>query len=58
MSARSEEIKKEILEAAGDDVKAAINALCDGAYLTEAGYSDDDQDAIEDACFDLKESLK
>lgn len=58
MSARSDEIKKEVLEAADGDVKAAIDALCDGAYLTEAGYGDDDQDAIEDACHDLKESLK
>jgi hypothetical protein len=32
------EVKKEVLEAANGDVQAAIKALCDGAYLAEAGY--------------------
>jgi hypothetical protein len=48
------EIKKEALEAAGGDVRAAINALCDGTYLAEAGYTDDDQEAIEIACDELR----
>ena len=48
------EVKKEVLEAATGDVQAAIKALCDGAYLAEAGYTDDDQEAIEIACDELR----
>ena len=53
----AEEIKKETLEAAKGDVQAAIAALEDGQYLTGAGYTDDDQEAIECAHDLLKSSL-
>jgi len=52
------DIKKEALKAASGDVQAAIYALEDGQYLADAGYTDDDQGAIEDAHADLKMMLK
>ena len=51
---KTAEVKKEVLEAATGDVQAAIKALCDGSYLAEAGYTDDDQEAIEIACDELR----
>lgn len=54
----AEQIKKETLEAAGNDVKAAIYALEDGQYLLSAGYTDDDQEVIEVVHAELKEQLK
>lgn len=51
------EIKKEVLEAASGDIKAAIAALEDGQYLAGAGYTDGDQETIEVAHAELKEML-
>lgn len=48
------EIKKEVLEAASGDIKAAIAALEDGKYLAQAGYTDEDMPAIEAAHAALK----
>ena len=43
------EILKATLDDAQGDVKAAREALEDGAYLFDAGYRDADQGAIEEA---------
>ena len=46
---RVEEVVSGVLEDASGDVKAAREALEDGAYLFDAGYRDADQGAIEEA---------
>lgn len=51
------EIKKEVLEAASGDIKAAIAALEDGKYLAQAGYTDEDQEAIEVAHAEIKKEV-
>lgn len=51
---RTAEIKKEVLEAASGDIKAALAALEDGQYLAQAGYTDEDQEAIEVAHAEIK----
>lgn len=51
MSGRTgREIADEALKSAGGDVQSAIDALWDGEYLAKAGYTDEDQGAIEEAC--------
>jgi hypothetical protein len=52
----AEQVRIETLEAAHGDVAAAIAALEDGAYLADAGYDDDDEQAIEEAHAMLKMS--
>lgn len=44
-----DEIVRDVLEQASGDVRAARQALEDGAYLADAGYTDMDTDAIEQA---------
>lgn len=56
--ATAEVIKKEALGAANGDIKAAIAALESGQYLTDAGYTDEDQEAIEQAHTELKVMLE
>jgi len=51
-------IAKETLEAAKGDVQTAVYALEDGQYLSDAGYSDDDQSDVEDAHAELKAMLQ
>ncbi|NLD91391.1 MAG: hypothetical protein GX639_01855 [Fibrobacter sp.] len=53
----STEIKREVLLEAEGNVQAAIAALEDGQYLAQAGYTDDDQEAIEVVHAELKEML-
>ncbi len=42
-----DDLKKE-----GYDLQQIKDALCDGAWLAEAGYTDEDQEVIEEA-YDL-----
>lgn len=47
--ATRDEIVRAVLEQASGDVRAARQALEDGAYLADAGYTDEDQAAIDAA---------
>jgi hypothetical protein len=54
----AKEIIENLKSCGSTDTKAMIEALCDGAYLTEAGYTDEDQEAIEEAVEILKNENK
>lgn len=54
LSEKAQSIYDEAIKAAKGDRKAAADALADGEYLTEAGYTDADQKDIEDAFLALK----
>lgn len=47
--ATRDEIVRDVLEQASGDVRAARQALEDGAYLADAGYTDADTEAVEEA---------
>jgi hypothetical protein len=48
-------IAKNILQETRGNIRSAIDALCDGEYLTLAGYSDEDQVSIEEAVEELRQ---
>lgn len=48
------QIITDTLKASEGDLQDAINALCDGQYLTSNGYTDSDQTDIECAVAELK----
>jgi hypothetical protein len=50
-------IAKNALATANGDTRAAIDALCDGQYLADAGYTAADQTEIECAVDELKKTL-
>ena len=53
----AKEIYSNVLEDAGNNFQSAIDALLDGQYLEAAGYTDEDQAAIEEAFCMLKGQL-
>lgn len=55
MEKRYLEIAEDALAAANGDILAAKSALCDGQYLTSAGYTDNDQTDIELAYIYLRD---
>ena len=50
----TEQLKEKVLSDAHGDIKSAMQALCDGAYLQSIGCDSEDTD---DAYNDLKEML-
>ncbi len=53
----TKEVIQIVLEAAKNDMYAAIPVLEDGAALAELGITDDDQEAVECAHAELSEKL-
>jgi hypothetical protein len=50
-------IAKEALRNCHGDKRDAIDALCDGVYLHNAGYTDSDQNEIGCAVAELKKNI-
>ena len=54
----AQQIISAVIESGATDSKSILDVLCDGAALAAMGITDDDQDAVEEACITVRKQQR